>query len=206
MAKTRKILIAMDGSPDSFNAMRYVGQTCSPETLEVSLMHIMSTVPKTLRDLDKEDFFREQMRYKYDQWKRKREKAVYAFLVDATDLLVKAKIDEDILFAGDRSNDADGEIVSYLWDFGDGSLPIWTNDTVIQHSYSEAGTFHVTLQVKDDYGGVSNATSVSVKVSGKESEESNLGDLLLLIAIIAVIIIIVAVIVAIMWIRSREAI
>jgi nucleotide-binding universal stress UspA family protein len=95
MNKTKRALIAVDGSPDSFNAVRYVGQTCSPETLEVSLMHIMPTVPKTLRDLDKEDFFREQMRHKYDQWKRKREKAVDAFLVDATDLLVKAKIDED---------------------------------------------------------------------------------------------------------------
>ena len=95
MTKTRKILIAVDGSPDSFNAVRYVGQICTPEALEVSLMHVMSTVPKTLRDLDKEDFFREQMQHKYDQWKIKREKAVEAFLVDATDLLVKAKVDED---------------------------------------------------------------------------------------------------------------
>jgi len=95
VAKTRKILIAVDGSPDSFNAVRYVAQTCSLEALEVSLMHVMSTVPKTLRDQDKEDFFRKQMKHKYDQWKRKREKAVEAFLVNATDLLVKAKVDED---------------------------------------------------------------------------------------------------------------
>ena len=95
MTKTRKILIAVDGSPDSFNAVRYVGQTCTPEALEVSLMHVMSTVPKTLRDLDKEAFFREQMQHKYDQWKRKTEKAAGDFLVDATDLLVKAKVDED---------------------------------------------------------------------------------------------------------------
>ena len=95
MNKTRKILIAVDGLPDSFNAVRYVGQIFTPEALEVSLMNVMSTVPKTLRDLDKEDFFREQMKHKYAQWKRKREKAVEAFLVDATDLLVKAKVDED---------------------------------------------------------------------------------------------------------------
>ena len=95
MTKKRKILIAVDGSPDSFNAVRYVGQICTPEALEVSLMHVMSTVPKTLRDLDKEDFFREEMQHKYDQWKIKRGKAVEAFLVDATDLLVKAKVDED---------------------------------------------------------------------------------------------------------------
>jgi nucleotide-binding universal stress UspA family protein len=95
MNKTKRVLIAVDGSPDSFNAVRYVGQTCTPEALEVSLMHVMSTVPKTLRDLDKEAFFKEQMKHKYDQWKIKREKAVEAFLVNATNLLVKAKVDED---------------------------------------------------------------------------------------------------------------
>ena len=95
MNKTKRVLIAVDGSPDSFNAVKYVGQICTPEALEVSLMHVMSAVPKTLRDLDKEAFFREQMQDKYDQWKRKTEKAVEAFLVDATDLLVKAKVDED---------------------------------------------------------------------------------------------------------------
>jgi PKD repeat protein len=118
----------------------------------------------------------------------------------------KAKINEEKLFSGEYSNDADGYIVSYLWDFGDGSLPIWTNNSAIQHSYSEAGTFHVTLQVKDNNGGVSNASSVSVKVSGSETEETDIGDLLLLIAVIAIIIIIVAIIAAIIWIRSREAI
>ncbi len=95
MTKTRKILIAVDGSLDSLDAVRYVGQTCTPEALEVSLMHVRSSVPKTLRDLDKEAFFREQMEHKYNQWKRKREKAVEAFLIDANDLLVKARVDED---------------------------------------------------------------------------------------------------------------
>jgi nucleotide-binding universal stress UspA family protein len=94
MTKTRKILLAMDGSLDSLNAVRYVAQTCTPEALEVSLMHVMPTVPKTLRDLDKEAFFREQMKHKYDQWKIKREKAAESFLVDASDILVKAKVDQ----------------------------------------------------------------------------------------------------------------
>jgi nucleotide-binding universal stress UspA family protein len=94
MTKTRKILLAMDGSLDSLNAVRYVAQTCTPEALEVSLMHVMPTVPKTLRDLDKEAFFREQMKHKYDQWKIKREKAAETFLVDASDILVKAKVDQ----------------------------------------------------------------------------------------------------------------
>jgi nucleotide-binding universal stress UspA family protein len=97
MTKTRKILLAMDGSLNSLNAVRYVGQTCTPEALEVGLMHVMPTVPKTLRDLDKEAFFREQMKHKYDQWKIKREKAAEAFLFGASDILVKAKVDEHLI-------------------------------------------------------------------------------------------------------------
>lgn len=79
---------------DSLNAVRYVGQICPPEALEVSLMHVMPSVPTTIRDLDKEGFFREQMKHKYDQWKIKREKAAEAFLDDASDILVKAKVDQ----------------------------------------------------------------------------------------------------------------
>jgi nucleotide-binding universal stress UspA family protein len=95
MTKTTKILLAMDGSLDSLNALRYVSLTCTPEALEVSLMHVMPTAPKTLRDLDKEALFKEQMKHKYDQWKIKREKAAEAFLVNATDILVKAGVDQD---------------------------------------------------------------------------------------------------------------
>lgn len=118
----------------------------------------------------------------------------------------KVNVNENIIFSGDRSDDSDGYVVSYLWDYGDGSIPKWTNDTKVNHSFTQAGTFHVTLQVQDNHGGVSNATSVSVAVSGKETDESDLGELLILIAIIAIIIVIVAVIAAIIWIRSREAI
>ncbi len=70
MNKTKRVLIAVDGSPDSLDAVRYVGQTCTPETLEVSLMHVMPTAPMTLRDLDKDAFFREQMKHKHAQWNR----------------------------------------------------------------------------------------------------------------------------------------
>jgi nucleotide-binding universal stress UspA family protein len=94
MTKTTKILIATDGSLDSLNAVRYVGQICPPEALEVSLMHVMPSVPATILDLDKEAFFREQMKHKYDQWKIKREKTAEAFLDDASDILVKAKVDQ----------------------------------------------------------------------------------------------------------------
>jgi len=63
---------------------------------------------------------------------------------------------ETITFNASDSYDSDGTIVSYFWDFGDG-----TNATgiVVQHSYSEDGVYTITLTVTDDDGAVSTATA-----------------------------------------------
>lgn len=47
------------------------------------------------------------------------------------------------------SSDADDDIVSYDWDFGDGSLG---SDNLYTHSYAEEGTYNVTLTVTDATG------------------------------------------------------
>ena len=47
------------------------------------------------------------------------------------------------------SNDPDGSIVSYLWDFGDGATSTNRNPDYL---YSNAGTYTVTLMVTDDDG------------------------------------------------------
>jgi peptide/nickel transport system substrate-binding protein len=72
----------------------------------------------------------------------------------------EANIGETITFDGSNSSDIDGEIVKYLWTFGDG-----TNATgkVVTHSYSKSGVFSVTLNVTDDDGAHgTNSTKISV--------------------------------------------
>jgi parallel beta-helix repeat protein len=53
------------------------------------------------------------------------------------------------IFNASISYDRDGEILSYDWDFGDGSIE--TGITVV-HSYNSSGTFDVSLIVTDDEG------------------------------------------------------
>ncbi|MCU0249434.1 MAG: PKD domain-containing protein [Vicinamibacterales bacterium] len=53
----------------------------------------------------------------------------------------------DVTFDGSLSTDSDGRIVSYAWNFGDGSRG---SGAVVKHDYSNAGSYTVTLTVTDD--------------------------------------------------------
>ncbi|MEM9102883.1 MAG: S8 family serine peptidase [Pseudomonadota bacterium] len=49
----------------------------------------------------------------------------------------------------DTSTDADGEVVTWLWDFGDNNTSIQQNPT---HVYATSGTYDVTLRIIDNDG------------------------------------------------------
>ncbi len=76
----------------------------------------------------------------------------------------KGSVDKILLFNGFFSSDPDGKIVSYSWDFGDGGVgegisPIYT--------YTEEGTYDVTLTVTDNAGGTNTAsTTIEVGEAG----------------------------------------
>jgi len=61
----------------------------------------------------------------------------------------------------DLSKDSDGTIVSWLWDFGDGSVSTEKNP---EHRYTKFGVYSVTLTVTDRVG-ASHSTSQDVNVS-----------------------------------------
>jgi len=66
-------------------------------------------------------------------------------------------LEAEITFDASASYDVDGEIVSYRWNFGDGST---AEGSIVIHSYSSAGNFTVTLTVVDNDGLASTVTQV----------------------------------------------
>jgi len=67
-------------------------------------------------------------------------------------------VNETITFDASASTDPDGNITSYEWDFGDGNITNTTHE-ILNHSYSEAGSYEVTLTVKDDNGATNSTTN-----------------------------------------------
>jgi PKD repeat protein len=58
-------------------------------------------------------------------------------------------IDEAIVFTASQSVDPDGDLASFLWDFGDGNSSTQPNP---QHTYGAVGSYMVTLTVTDNRG------------------------------------------------------
>jgi len=61
-----------------------------------------------------------------------------------------------IQFSATGSSDSDGSIVSYAWNFGDGSSATGVS---VEHVFAEEGTYGVTLTVTDDDGATASLTN-----------------------------------------------
>jgi hypothetical protein len=66
-------------------------------------------------------------------------------------------LEGEMTFDASASSDRDGHIVSYRWDFGDGST---AEGCVATHSYSSAGNYTVTLMVVDNDNRASTTSQV----------------------------------------------
>jgi len=93
------------------------------------------------------------------------------------------KVGTKILFES-KSTDADGQIVSYYWDFGDGSNSTQQSPS---HTYTEKGTYTVTLKVMDNYGEEATKT-IKINVASSGGSSPGFGIALIAIAILLVFI------------------
>jgi PKD repeat protein len=78
-------------------------------------------------------------------------------------------------FDASTSSDSDGEIRGYLWDFGGKT----ENGRIVQHRFTEGGSFRVELQVKDTQGAVSSDhKTIHVEFFDKEKAIEEISDVL----------------------------
>jgi len=76
-------------------------------------------------------------------------------------------------FDGSFSRDNDGNIVSWQWDFGDGTS---TQGAVVEHVYTKAGIFTATLTVMDNQGATA-SDSVVIEVLPDPSKVVFISDM-----------------------------
>jgi hypothetical protein len=67
---------------------------------------------------------------------------------------------QTISVSGATSSDADGDYLSYVWDFGDGTT---AQGSTVSKVYSAAGTYTITLTVYDGRGGIGKAQLTSIQ-------------------------------------------
>ncbi|MGE4358136.1 MAG: PKD domain-containing protein, partial [Candidatus Omnitrophota bacterium] len=56
---------------------------------------------------------------------------------------------EENIFDASSSYDPDGNVLSYFWDFGDGTK---AEGVKVKHTYTQAGSYNVVLTVRDNSG------------------------------------------------------
>ncbi|OQX21747.1 MAG: hypothetical protein BWK80_32390 [Desulfobacteraceae bacterium IS3] len=85
----RKILIAMDGSEQAMNAVRYVSGFFPPEQTRAVLFHVGAEVPESFLDLQREPGFRSSV-ISINSWSAQIKKNIEEFMQKAKNILIAA--------------------------------------------------------------------------------------------------------------------
>jgi nucleotide-binding universal stress UspA family protein len=94
MSESRRLLLAMDGSEQSFEAVRYASQVLPPEKIKVVLFHVQSKIPESFWDIEKDPSFRHRLA-PVAAWAMEQEKAVKEFMEKSRQLLVNQGVPQE---------------------------------------------------------------------------------------------------------------
>ena len=94
MSEKRRLLIALDGSEQSFEAVRYASQVLPPGKLKVVLFHVKSKIPESFWDIEKNPSFRHRLA-PVAAWAMQQEKAMEEFMERSRQLLVDRGVPQE---------------------------------------------------------------------------------------------------------------
>jgi PKD repeat protein len=82
---------------------------------------------------------------------------------------VSALLGVEVTFDATASADPDGNLISYQFNFGDGSPSVTQPLPVARHTYTAKGTFSITLTVRDNHGLAAYATTeIVIRIAAPE--------------------------------------
>ncbi len=90
----KKILVAVDGSEQAFEAVRYASMVLPPRESSVVLFHVMTKVPDSFWDFEKEPAYHYKI-IDIEAWEAQQQRMIEDFMDQATRVLVNAGIPED---------------------------------------------------------------------------------------------------------------
>jgi parallel beta-helix repeat protein len=116
-------------------------------------------------------------------------------------------MNDEIIFDGSASYDEDGEIIEYLWDFGDGTNGFGKS---ITHTYTSPGNYTITLIVTDDDKDISTDTNIATVVQSSGQNSGNAGATgfefelpIPLVLIIEAAFVVVGILTFLFWIKRK---
>jgi nucleotide-binding universal stress UspA family protein len=87
----KRILLAVDGSEQAMEAVRYVSLLMPPQQMEIVLFHVMTKIPESFWDLEKEPAFYHKFA-NIRAWEIQQERVIQAFMDGASQSLLDAGI------------------------------------------------------------------------------------------------------------------
>lgn len=80
-------------------------------------------------------------------------------------------VGQPVQFDASGTTDPEGDPLTFIWDFGDGSAVVETPDALVSHSYAAAGSYTATLVVDDGHQ-QTDPVPVSVEISEPSAGET----------------------------------
>ena len=89
----KKLLMAVDGSEQSFEAVRYVCQVFPPKRVEPVLFHVINKIPESFWDIEKNPTFRHKLA-PVAAWATQQERVIEEFMERSRQLFVERGVPE----------------------------------------------------------------------------------------------------------------